>query len=71
MDSGCLGPGESLEDEFDVEKGILPQELIWLMDQMLNREVFAHCHCRSLLTRPGRMVDGLPTVADFVHVGPH
>lgn len=39
MDSGCLEPGEALEDQFDMEKEFLPDELIWLMDQMLNREV--------------------------------
>lgn len=39
MDSGCLEPGESLEDTFDMEREFLPEELIWLMDQMLNREV--------------------------------
>lgn len=39
MDSGCLEPGEALEDHFDMEKDFLPEELIWLMDQMLNREV--------------------------------
>lgn len=39
MDSGCLEPGEALEDYFDMDKEILPGELIWLMDQMLNREV--------------------------------
>ncbi|KAK5088190.1 N-alpha-acetyltransferase, non-catalitic subunit [Lithohypha guttulata] len=38
MDSGCLEPGESLDQEFDVTKDILPEELIWLMDGLLNRE---------------------------------
>lgn len=39
MDSGCLKPGESLDQDFDVSTGFLPEELIWLMDEMLNREV--------------------------------
>lgn len=38
MDSGCLQPGETLEDTFDMSRQFLPEELIWLMDQMLNRE---------------------------------
>jgi len=39
MDSGALEPGETLEEEFDMDKEFLPEELIWLMDEMLNREV--------------------------------
>ena len=39
MDSGCLENGESLDQEFDMEREILPRELIWLMDGLLNRQV--------------------------------
>lgn len=49
MDSGCLAPGEALEDHFDMERDFLPEELIWLMDQMLNREV------RQLLWRNAKL----------------
>lgn len=39
MDSGCLEPGESLEDTFDMNRDFSPSELVWLTDQLLNREV--------------------------------
>lgn len=39
MDSGCLLPGEALEDQFDFLQPLLPAQLVWLMDQLLNREV--------------------------------
>lgn len=39
MDSGCLEPGESLEEAFDMDREFMPEEMIWLMDEMLNREV--------------------------------
>lgn len=39
MDSGALEPGETLNEEFDMERDFLPEELVWLMDEMLNREV--------------------------------
>ncbi|KAK5937949.1 N-alpha-acetyltransferase, non-catalitic subunit [Knufia obscura] len=38
MDSGALEPGETLDEDFDIEEDFLPEELIWLMDEMLNRE---------------------------------
>lgn len=39
MDSGCLQPGEAMDQEFDMRQDLLPEELIWLMDELLNREV--------------------------------
>lgn len=39
MDSGCLELGESPEEQFDLNSPLLPEELLWLMDQLLNREV--------------------------------
>lgn len=39
MDSGCLEPGESLDEDFDISRDLLPEELIWLMDELINREV--------------------------------
>ena len=45
MDSGCLEEGESLDQEFDMEHEILPEELVWLMDGLLNREVRSTTYC--------------------------
>ena len=39
MDSGYLAPGETLEDDYDVLKELLPEEVIGIMDQMLCYEV--------------------------------
>ena len=39
MDSGYLAPGETLEDEYDVLRELLPEEVIGIMDQMLCYEV--------------------------------
>ncbi len=39
MDSGYLAPGETLDDEYDVLKPLLPQEVVGIMDQMLCHEV--------------------------------
>ena len=39
MDSGYLKPGETLEDEYDVTRELLPKELLGIMDQMLCYEV--------------------------------
>ena len=39
MDSGFLLPGETLEDDYDVLRTLLPEEVIGIMDQMLCYEV--------------------------------
>lgn len=69
MDSGCLEPGESLDQEFDMTKDILPEELIWLMDELLNREVCLNSprHPPSL-PDIGGMVDGLSIISDTLHL---
>lgn len=41
MDSGFLAEGDSFEDQFDVQRELLPEEVIGLMDQMLCHEVRA------------------------------
>jgi len=42
MDSGYLEPGETLEDQYDVSRHLLPEEVIGVMDQMLCYEVGVH-----------------------------
>lgn len=39
MDSGYLATEETLEDNYDVLKELLPEEVIGIMDQMLCHEV--------------------------------
>jgi hypothetical protein len=39
MDSGYLAPGETLDDDYDVSKELLPEEVLGIMDQLLCHEV--------------------------------
>ena len=40
MDSGFLGPGDTLDDEYDVLGNLLPEEIIGIMDSLICLEVF-------------------------------
>ncbi|KAI9738563.1 MAG: hypothetical protein M1834_008067 [Cirrosporium novae-zelandiae] len=42
MDSGFLEPGELLEDDYDILRQLLPEEVVGIMDQMLCLEVAWH-----------------------------
>lgn len=42
MDSGFLGPGETLEDDYDTANSLLPEEIIGIMDQLLCYEMAWH-----------------------------
>lgn len=42
MDSGHLEPGETLEDEYDVLRDLLPEEVLGIMDQILCHEAAWH-----------------------------
>ena len=39
MDSGCLADGESPEEQYDLERHLQPEELIWLLDELTCGEV--------------------------------
>lgn len=39
MDSGSLGPGEQLDEDYDVSRPLLPAEVIGIIDQLLCLEV--------------------------------
>lgn len=39
MDSGHLEEGETLEDNYDYSKALLPEEIIGIIDQLLCHEV--------------------------------
>lgn len=39
MDSGCLVEGESLDEEYDVTRNLLPEEVLGIVDQLLCSEV--------------------------------
>lgn len=42
MDSGFLAPGETLDDDYDVLRDLLPEEVLGIMDQLLCHEVRCH-----------------------------
>lgn len=39
LDSGYVGPGESIDDEYDVMRPLSPEQTIGVMDQLLCQEV--------------------------------
>ena len=39
MDSGCLAPAESLDEDYDVTRPLLPAEILGIIDQLLCLEV--------------------------------
>ena len=47
MDSGYLQPGETLDDEYDVLRKLLPEEVLGIMDQMLCFEVGVFGICKE------------------------
>jgi hypothetical protein len=46
MDSGHLEEGETMQDEYDCSKALLPEEIIGIIDQLLCHEVkFSFLSC--------------------------
>lgn len=41
MDSGALGPGEDLEDDFEPSQPLSAAQVIWIIDELMCREVRA------------------------------
>ncbi len=39
MDTGYLAEGESMDDDYDVGKALLPEEVLGIIDQILCLEV--------------------------------
>lgn len=39
MDSGCLEEGEEMDDQLDLSTPSCGEEAIWLMDELMYREV--------------------------------
>lgn len=71
MDSGCLGPGESLDDDYEVNRPLLPEEVLGIIDQLLCHEVGVHllrCSWLCVLTLAvDVLAPGLPFVPDPLH----
>lgn len=39
MDTGYLAEGETMDDDYDVKRNLLPEELLGIIDQLLCLEV--------------------------------
>lgn len=44
MDSGYLAPGDTLEDDYDIKRDLLPEEVIGIIDQLICHEVSLSVH---------------------------
>lgn len=70
MDSGCLAPGESLDDEYDFTRQLLPSEVIGIIDQLLCLEVRSPirfgCEKTANVGLDG-MAFGIPLIPDSAH----
>lgn len=38
MDSGCLASADSLDEEYDLNRPLLPAEVLGIIDQLLSHE---------------------------------
>ncbi|KAK3314781.1 Mak10 subunit, NatC N-terminal acetyltransferase-domain-containing protein [Apodospora peruviana] len=78
MDSGCLAPGESLDEDYDVTRPLLPSEVLGIIDQLLCLEMAWHLGyplSQTLLTNVyiEAMLMPMPTTiqnADFINNHP-
>ena len=62
MDAGYLEEGETLDPDYDISRDLLPEEILWIMDQMLcyqmawhqgyalSQNVFSSLHIDNLLS---------------------
>jgi hypothetical protein len=71
MDSGCLAPGESLDEDYDVTRALLPSEVVAIIDQLLCLEVSEAVpqlvNKLVLTTVADGMAPRVSTVPDAVH----
>lgn len=70
MDSGCLAPGESLDDEYDFTRQLLPSEVIGIIDQLLCLEVRSPIRvgCEKAVNMGlDGMASGIPSIPNFAH----
>ncbi|KAJ3482121.1 hypothetical protein NLG97_g7649 [Lecanicillium saksenae] len=42
MDSGCVAPGEKFEEEYDVSRRLLPEEVLGIIDELICHEISWH-----------------------------
>jgi hypothetical protein len=59
MDTGYLADGETMDDDYDVTKNLLPEELLGIIDQLLCLEVRFFFLSDEICTRLNYQTDGL------------
>ncbi len=69
MDSGVLDEGESLDEEYDVTRSVLPEEILGIIDQLLCLEVgtpnqYFNAEDSILISSADGMASWIPFVAD-------
>ena len=71
MDSGYVAPGDTLEDDYNVLKELLPEEVVGIMDQMLCSEVCRSPHSRIYQSyaheNSGGVAYGEPFIANALY----
>lgn len=72
MDSGGLEEGEDLEDDFDFSKPLSTGQVLWLMDELMCREVWKACRLIPIMLNmiEGGMASRLSSVSDTFHLAP-
>lgn len=77
MDSGFLAPGETLVDDYDIFRDLLPEEVVGIMDQLLccemawhegyplSQTLFTSHYIDTLLTHESKNIDQIQFDRDF------
>jgi Mak10 subunit, NatC N(alpha)-terminal acetyltransferase len=68
MDSGYLEEGETMQDDYDFSKALLPEEIIGIIDQLLCHEVRGPIlsKVKYLISSDG-LAHGLPPLPNHFH----
>ncbi len=70
MYTGYLAEGETMEDDYDVSRNLLPEELLGIIDQLLClevRHIFLYCNVSGLKYPTDGVAHGAPALSDHLH----
>lgn len=67
MDSGCLEAGETMQDDYDFSKALLPEEIIGIIDQLICHEVWilTQLKCKCLTSHRWLGTWVIPSLKQF------
>jgi N-alpha-acetyltransferase 35, NatC auxiliary subunit len=69
MDTGYLAEGETMDDDYDVTRNLLPEELLGIIDQLLCLEVsfpLVIIYAQTDMLQDG-MAHGTSTFTDYLY----